>query len=78
MDDLVSNQEGADTKVILPTLHALGEDSIVSINLRSPSGDTDIIVLSTALLYQFISRVFSGQLARKLKKMYLVGKYQFT
>ena len=78
MDDLVDNQEEADTKVILHILHVYGEDSSVSINLRSPSGDTDITVLSTALLYQFRSRVFLDNGSGSSRKCIWLGSINLT
>lgn len=47
--ELSSDQEEADTKVILHTNHALNEIS-GQVILRSPSSDIDIIVLALALL----------------------------
>ena len=48
VERLVSNQEEADTKVILHTLEALKSNGNVCI--RSPSGDTDILVIAISLL----------------------------
>ena len=48
-DDLKSNQEEADTKVILHAIHAI-KNSSHKVVLRSPSGDTDIIILALALI----------------------------
>ena len=42
---LSSNQEEADTKLLLHANHALYEDSSKAVILRSPSGDVDINVL---------------------------------
>ena len=50
VESLVSNQEEADTKVVLHALDALKKDGNVCI--RSPSGDTDILVIAIALLKQ--------------------------
>ena len=55
---LVSNQEEADTKVILHCYHILNQ-STNSIEV-SPSGDTDIIVLAISLLKDFGDRVLLG------------------
>ena len=43
-NELKSNQEEADTKATLHTLHVLKNSELCNI-LRSPSGDTNIIVL---------------------------------
>ena len=50
---LVSNQEEADTKVILHCHHILNESTDSIITLRSPSGDTDIIVIAVSLVKDF-------------------------
>ena len=47
---LSSNQEEADTKVILHTMDALNMEESTKVHLRSPSGDTDILVLAIALV----------------------------
>ena len=56
-ESLTSNQEEADTKVILHTYQILKSNETSVIILRSPSGDTDIVVLTVALLYEFQNRV---------------------
>ena len=58
-DDLRSNQEEADTKVILHVHHALNNVMEGKVILRNPSGDTDILVLALGLLStKCQSRVF--------------------
>ena len=47
---LCSNQEEADTKVILHTLNAIGQSPNSRVHLRFPSADTDIIVIALAML----------------------------
>ena len=47
---LTSNQEEADTKIFLHCAHILKENDTDIVVIRSPSGDTDILVLATALL----------------------------
>ena len=56
-ESLTSNQEEADTKVILHTHQILKSNETSVIILCSPSGDTDIVVLTVALLYEFQNRV---------------------
>ena len=56
VENLVSNQEEADTKVVLHTLEALKSDD-GNVCIRSPSGDTDILVIAIGLL-NGNSRVF--------------------
>ena len=57
-EELRSNQEETDTKVILHCLNALHEDTSMSVMLRSHSGDTDITVLAVSLLYEHKDRVY--------------------
>ena len=49
-DPLFSTQEEADTKVIAHATEFLNQDASNRVVMRSPSGDTDIIVLCVALL----------------------------
>ena len=56
-EPLASNQEEADTKVILHSHQILKSNETFVITLRSPSGDTDIAVLTAALLSEFRNRV---------------------
>ena len=48
--DLTSNQEEADTKVILHTIHALSETPSLKVVIRSPSADTDIFVIALGVI----------------------------
>ena len=52
-ESLVSNQKEADTKLVLHTLHALNESPRQKVIVRSPSGDTDVLVI---LLSKMIGR----------------------
>ena len=65
---LTSNQEEADTKVILHCRDALNTDPGSAVILRSHSGDTDITVLSVSLLYEYKERVFLDCGCGKYKK----------
>ena len=49
-EELSSNHEEADTKVILHCYHSRQGDLSSKVVLRSPSRDTDILVLATAIL----------------------------
>ena len=44
-ESLVSNQKEADTKLVLHSLHALNESPRKKVIVRSPSGDTDALVI---------------------------------
>ena len=71
--DLRSNQEEADTKVILHTMNILEEDFTVV--LRSPSGDTDIMVLALALISD-LTNVFMDYDNGKNRKRLSLGEIQ--
>ena len=47
---LKSDHEEADTKVILHTVHALTDDNYRNVVLRSPSGDTDVLVIALGII----------------------------
>ena len=53
-ESITSNREETDTKVILHNHQILkSNEASIKIMKRSPLGDTDIIVLTVALLYEF-------------------------
>ena len=56
--ELASNQEEADSRVILHALNPLESDEVESVIIRSPSGDVDICVLVTHHLYLHKETVF--------------------
>ena len=57
-ESITSNQEETDTKVILHNHQILkSNEASIKIMKRSPLGDTDIIVLTVALLYEFHNKV---------------------
>lgn len=56
--NLTSNQEEADTKVILHCEKSLSSNNGANVILSSLSGDTDIIVIAVALLRPYRERVF--------------------
>ena len=59
VSELQSNQEEADTRVVLHAMHALSHGgNIQSVVIRSPSGDTDIVVLTIAHLMDFKEKVY--------------------
>ena len=55
--NLKSNQEEADTKVVLHSM-AILESTDLDIVLKSPSGDTDILILLLGHIKQERSRIF--------------------
>ena len=56
--ELTSNQEEANTRLILHAYHVLVKDNLNSVTIRSPSGDTDIVILTFALLFGLKEKVF--------------------
>ena len=65
--ELKTNQEEADTKVILHILHVL-RNSELSVVLRSPSGDTDIMVLALGIITEHQDRVYFDYASGKNRK----------
>ena len=67
--ELLSNHDEGNTKVILHAYRILIEDADAVVTIRSPSGDTDILVLMIGILYSFRDRVilddFHGTKGRK-------------
>ena len=57
-DQLVSNQEEADTKLILHCCHALNTHPPKKVIIRSPSGDTDILVIMLNKLLDEQDRIY--------------------
>ena len=87
--DLKSNQEEADTKVILHAINVIrsGGDAVI----RSPSGDTDIMVVALALIDDLVKVYFdycNGKCKKRMclgavgmkdeEKKALVGFHSFT
>ena len=64
-DQLLSTQEEAGTKIIAHAAEILHQDTENKVVIRPPSGDTDILILSAELLYNFKEHVIidngSGQ-----------------
>ena len=56
--ELLSNQEEADTKVITHSFLSLQQAAYYQVVIRSPSRDTDIVVLAVSLLNQDREKVF--------------------
>ena len=71
---LNSNQEEADTKVILHSVHYLNSNPNKYIIIRSPSGDTDILVLCLSIVEQK-ERAFLDQGTGKSRKLFLLSQF---
>ena len=75
---LTSNQEEADTKVILHCRDALNTGPASAVILRSHSGDTDITVRSVSLLYEYKERVFLDCGCGKNKKGFWLKSFEMS
>ena len=74
---LTSNQEEADTKIFLHCAQILKENDTDIVVVRSPSGDTDILVLATALLTTG-ERVFIDNGTGQNRKLIWLGNIEFS
>ena len=68
--ELLSSQDEGDTKVILHASKILEEDSDAVVTIRSPSGDTDIVVLMIGLLHKYRERVLLDDFHGDKRKTY--------
>ena len=57
-DELVSGQEEADTKVVLHAMRFSSENEEESVCIRSPSGDTNILVIAVGTIIEGSRVVF--------------------
>ena len=73
--DLLSNQEEADTKVIVHAVHALQQQTITEAVNKSASGDTEIIILSISLLSTYKENVFLENGSRTYNVLYWLGNF---
>ena len=51
--ELLSNHDEGDTKVILHAYRILINDADAVVTIRSPSGDTDILILMIGILHHY-------------------------
>ena len=75
---LISNQEEADPKVVLHSHQAIEECESNRVLLRSPSGDTDILVLIISLLYEFKNRIVIDNGVGSSRKLIWLGSIDFS
>ena len=76
VNDLCSNQEEADTKIVIHALHSLHYSQIPTINIRSPSGDTDILVLTIVHLYNYKEKIHLDNGTGVIRSRFLLGVLQ--
>jgi len=74
---LSSNQEEADTKILLHAKHAIETSEDTAVHLLSPSGDTDILVLVIALMSPYKERVFIINGSGAHRKTIWLGSLEF-
>ena len=69
IDELSSNQEEADTKLLLHAKHAKEMDQNRSVLVRSPSGDVDINVLFTSMFKENSTDIYIDYGSGKFRKI---------
>ena len=69
IDELSSNQEEADTKLLLHAKHAKEMDQNRSVLVRSPSGDVDINVLFTSMFKEDNTDIYIDYGSGKFRKI---------
>ena len=70
--ELNSNHDEGDTKVILHTIQIFKENVDAVVTIRSPSGNTDIVVLSTGLLQENSERIIFDDSHGGNRKAYIL------
>ena len=77
-DQLFGTQEEAGTKIIAHAVEILHQDTENKVVIRSPSGDTDILVVSAALLYNFKEHVVIDNGSGQSRKSIDLRSLQFS
>ena len=72
-ESLKSDQEEADTKVILHCLHAMKENPDLTVTLQSPSGDTDIFILAVCLLQEYKNAIYLDDGSGRSRRIIWLG-----
>ena len=73
LGNLLSNHEEADTKIITDAMQFLDENENHCVIIRSPSGDTDILVLTVSVLYSHKTRILLDNSSGKEQKSVWLG-----
>ena len=66
--NLLSNHEEADTKIMAHAMQFLEENENHRVIIRSPSGDTDTLVLTVSVLYSHKARILLDKISGKERK----------
>ena len=75
---MLSNQEEADTNVILQSRQVLNVCETNQVLLRSPSGDTDILILVGSLLYDYKERIVLDNGVGNSRKLIWLGSIDIS
>ena len=77
VNDLCCSQEHADTKIGIHALHSFHHSQIPTINICSPSGDTDILVLTIVHLHNYKGKIHLDNGTVVNRSNILLGALQF-
>ena len=72
-ENLLSNHEEADTKIIAHAMQFLQENENHCVIIRSPSRDADILVLTVSVLYSHKTRILLDNSSGKEQKSVWLG-----
>ena len=76
--NLLSNHEEADTKIIAHAMQFLEENENHGVIIRSPSGDTDILVLTVSVLYSHKTRILLDNSSGKEQRSVWLGALELS
>ena len=75
---MINTKDKADTKVILHSHRALPDCKNNHVLLRSPSAETDILVLAIALLHEFKERIVLDNWTGNSRQLIWMGSFDFS
>ena len=76
--NLLSNHEEADTKIIAHAMQFLEENENHRVIICSPSGDTNILVLTVSVLYSHKTRILLDNNSGKERKSVWLGALELS
>ena len=77
-DELSSNQEEADTKLLLHYKHAFDSSGDKSVIVRSPSGDVDINILFLSLFTEKLDKIYLDYSTGKARKYFKLASIDMS
>ena len=77
VNDLCSNQKEGYTKIVIHALHSLYHSEIPTINIRSRSEDTDILVLTIVHLYNYKEKIHLDNATGVNRNNIWLGAFKF-